>query len=99
MPTYDYRCDTCGKTFEATHGFDAPPPPCPEGHTAVTRLITGAPRVLKGMAALASHRASKEELRAKWAEETPRLRKQLESKLGKETVEKFGSTLNANYDD
>jgi putative FmdB family regulatory protein len=99
MPRYDYECDTCGKRFEAQHGFDAPPPACcPDGHTTVHRIITGAPRVLKGMAAPVSRRASKEELQDKWAEETPRLRKKLADKLGEETVNKLGGTLNHDYD-
>jgi len=98
MPRYDYRCETCGVEFEARHGFDAPPPPCPNGHATVTRLITSTPRVLKGMAALASPNASKEELVNKWAEESPKLRKQLVDKLGEETVQRYGSTLNKNFE-
>jgi putative FmdB family regulatory protein len=99
MPRYDYVCETCGLVFEARHGFDAPPPPCPNGHTTVRRLINSAPRVLKGAAALASPNASKEELRSKWAEETPKLRKKLVEKLGEETVQKYGGTLNKTYED
>ncbi len=98
MPRYDYECDTCGRVFEARHGYDDPPPPCPAGHPTVHRLITTAPRVLKGMAAPTSKNASKEELRSKWAEETPRLRKKLSDKLGEETVSKLGDTLNPKYD-
>ncbi|MCE7946755.1 MAG: zinc ribbon domain-containing protein [Chloroflexi bacterium CFX4] len=93
MPRYDYRCLVCEVVFEAKHGFDDPPPPCPNGHSEVQRLITTTPRLLKGMAALASRSASKEELQAKWAEETPKLRKKLVEKLGEETVRKHGSTL------
>ena len=98
MPRYDYECDTCGKVFEAKHGFDDPPPPCPDGHPAVHRLITRAPRMLLGAAALTSRNASKEELQSKWAEETPKLRKKLVDKLGEETVSKHGGTLNTKYD-
>ncbi len=94
MPRYDYRCTTCGEVFEARHGFDDPAPPCPNGHTTVERLITSAPPMLKGMAALTSKNATKEELQAKWAEETPRLRQKLVDKLGEETVAKHGPTLN-----
>lgn len=99
MPRYDYRCEICGVVFEARHGYDDPAPPCPAGHAEVRRLISTAPRVLKGMAALASPHASKEELRSKWAEETPRLRKQLVNKLGEEAVQKHGGTLNTTFDE
>jgi len=99
MPRYDYECETCGKRFEARHSFDAPLPPCPEGHTTVHRLITTAPRVLRGMAAPVSRNASQEELRSKWAEETPKLRQKMVDKLGEEAVSKYGGTLNATYDD
>lgn len=100
MPRYDYECDTCGKRFEASHGFDAPPPPCPDGHPTVHRIITSVPRVLKGMAALTSKNASREELQSKWAEETPKLREKLVSKLGEETVSKLGAgtSLEHRYD-
>lgn len=98
MPRYDYTCDTCGVVFEAKHGFDDPAPACPNGHTTVHKLITTTPRVLKGAAALASKNASKDELRDKWAEETPRLRKKLVDKLGEETVNRIGGTINSPID-
>src|SRR5258707_6263126 len=98
MPRYDYECETCGKIFEATHGFDAPMPPCPEGHSTVHRLIRTAPRVLKGMGASSSKNADKDELRDKWQEETPRLRKQLVDKLGEDTVNRIGGTINSTFD-
>ena len=94
MPRYDYECDTCGVVFEARHGFDDPPPPCPNGHATVHKQITYVPRVLLGPAALASHNASKEELKAKWAEESPKLRKKMVDKLGEEKVAQMGGTLN-----
>jgi putative FmdB family regulatory protein len=97
MPRYDYECDTCGKIFEATHGYNDASPACPDGHATVHRIITTVPRLMKGMAAAASKNASKEELQSKWAEETPKLRKQLADKLGEETVSKYGGTLNHNY--
>jgi putative FmdB family regulatory protein len=99
MPRYDYECDACGKRFEAKHGFDAPPPPCPDGHPTVHRIITSAPARLRGMEAPVSYRADKEELQSKWAEETPKLRKKLADKLGEETVAKYGGTLNTTYDE
>lgn len=99
MPRYDYECETCGKRFEVSHGFDAPPPAtCPDGHPTVHRIITSTPRVLKGAAASVSYRAGKEELEDKWAEETPKLRKKLVDKLGEETVAKYGGTINHDYD-
>lgn len=91
MPRYDYKCEVCGVIFEARHGFEDPPPPCPNGHASVHRLITSPPRVLKGMAAAVSKNASKEELQAKWSEETPKLRKQLADKMGEEAVSKVPS--------
>lgn len=99
MPRYDYECDTCGERFEVKHGFDDPPPAvCPNGHPTIHRLITSSPRVLKGMAANVSHNAGHAELKDKWAEETPKLRKKLVDKLGEETVSKMGGTINHKYD-
>jgi putative FmdB family regulatory protein len=98
MPRYDYECDTCGVVFEAKHGFDDPGPPCPNGHPTVHRRITTTPRLLKGAAALASKNADKDELRAKWAEETPRLRQKLVDKLGEEKVNQIGGTINSTFD-
>ena len=98
MPRYDYECQTCGIVFEVRHGFDAAIPPCPNGHPTVQRLISTAPRMLKGAAAMTSKNASKEELRSKWAEETPKLRKKLVDKLGEETVNRIGGTVNTKLD-
>ncbi|MDQ7035550.1 MAG: hypothetical protein Q9P01_12145 [Anaerolineae bacterium] len=66
----------------------------------VQRLITSAPTHAKGMLTPAgtSRRSSKEELRAKWREETPKLRKKLRDKLGEQYVKDIPS-LNANFDD
>lgn len=96
MPRYDYRCDTCTTQFEARHGFNDPAPPCPDcGAATVHREITSVPRQLKGMAADAGRggTASKEQLQAKWAEETPKLREKLVSKLGEETVRRYAPSL------
>ena len=101
MPRYDYKCPSCEHCFEARHGFDEAPPSCPEcGHAEVKRLITQAPAIAGGVLTHAGdgRRASKEQLRSKWAEETPKLRKQLRDKLGEEAVRSVPS-LNANYDD
>jgi putative FmdB family regulatory protein len=98
MPRYDYECETCGTRFEARHGFDDPAPACPDGHATVHRIITTTPRVLKGMAAATSKNASKAELRDKWAEETPKLRKKLADKLGDDVVNNHASSLNTKYD-
>ncbi len=98
MPLYDYRC-TNGHEFEARHGFDAPTPACPVcGEAQVKRVITRAPGVMQGMSASLGTNASKEQLQGKWAEETPKLREQLVSKLGEETVNKYAPTLNTKYD-
>lgn len=99
MPAYDYQCKHCGHHFEARHGFTDPAPACPNcGESDVQRLILSAPRVAKGMEAAVSKNASKEELRAKWAEETPKLRKKLVDKLGEDVVNRNAPTLNTSYD-
>jgi len=98
MPLYDYRCAN-GHLFEARHGFNDPAPACPAcGEAQVQRLITTAPGVMQGMNASMGANASKEQLQAKWAEETPKLREKLANKLGEETVNKYAPTLNTKYD-
>lgn len=98
MPLYDYRCAN-GHVFEARHGFNDAAPACPLcGEAQVQRVITSAPGVMQGMNASLGANASKEQLQAKWAEETPKLREQLANKLGEETVNKYAPTLNAKYD-
>ncbi len=100
MPLYDYKCPTCEHRFSARHGFDDAEPACPAcGAHSTIRIITSAPSVAKGMLAHAGdgYRASKEQLRAKWAEETPKLRKKLRDKLGEDAV-KSVPTLNMDID-
>jgi putative FmdB family regulatory protein len=102
MPRYDYRCPECGTVFEARHGFDAPTPACTHcGYSQPKRLITTAPRVASGIAANAgdSRGASKEQLRDKWAAETPKLREKLVSKFGEDYVSRNAPSLNTSYDD
>lgn len=42
MPTYEYECKTCGKTFEAFQSMSDPAiETCPECGKAVRRLIGG----------------------------------------------------------
>jgi len=99
MPLYDYRCNACEQIWEARHGFDAPKPNCPNCESQDTQKhITQAPTFARGMLTPAgtSRKQSKEELKSKWAEETPKLRKQLEQKLGKDVVKRNAPTL---YDD
>ncbi len=96
MPLYDYRCEACEKPFEAQHGFNDPIPVCPNcGNASVKRLITTVPSIARGVLANAgdSRGASKEQLKDKWAEETPKLRKQLVDKLGEDFVRKNAPTL------
>ncbi|MDQ7023961.1 MAG: zinc ribbon domain-containing protein [Anaerolineae bacterium] len=101
MPMYDYRCQECGHQFTEIHAINDLQPDCPECESEeVQRLITSAPTHAKGMLTPAgtSRRSSKEELRAKWREETPKLRKKLRDKLGEQYVKDIPS-LNANFDD
>jgi putative FmdB family regulatory protein len=101
MPLYDYRCENCGKPFEARHGFNEAAPLCPNcGQANVKRLILSAPAVAAGVLANAgdSRRASKEQLKDKWAEETPKLRKKLVDKLGEDFVSKNAPTLNNTFE-
>jgi putative FmdB family regulatory protein len=96
MPRYDYRCAVCGHEFEAIHAIADAAPDCPDCHAAKPkRLITRAPGIANGVAANAgdSRGASKEQLRSKWAQETPRLREKLVSKLGEETVRSNAPSL------
>jgi putative FmdB family regulatory protein len=96
MPVYDYKCPECGHRFEARHGFNDTVPPCPACSFAeAQRVITSAPTVAGGVLTHAGdgHRASKEQLRDKWSEETPRLRKKLVDKLGEDTVRKNAPSL------
>lgn len=51
MPTYDYKCDACGHTFEQFHSITASPlSKCPQcGKRALQRLIgTGGGIIFKG---------------------------------------------------
>jgi putative FmdB family regulatory protein len=101
MPLYDYRCPHCDHRFEARHAFDEPAPPCPNCQQGgVQRLILKAPRVAQGMNASVSDTgtATKEQLRDKWAEETPKLRKKLVDKLGEDVVNRNAPTLNQSFD-
>src|SRR5215207_6918561 len=98
MPAYDYECTACGHHFETRHGFSDPAPTCPKCGSTVQRLILTAPRIAKGMRAETSKNSSKEELRDKWAEETPKLRKKLVDKLGEDVVNRNAPTLNNSYD-
>ncbi|MDX2140263.1 MAG: zinc ribbon domain-containing protein [Chloroflexota bacterium] len=101
MPLYDYRCAQCGNTFEARHGFNDDAPACSVcGTPQPERIITTVPSIHKGIGADAGSGgvASKDQLQAKWAEETPRLREKLVSKLGEDTVNKYAPTLNKKYE-
>ncbi|MAS33165.1 MAG: hypothetical protein CL610_04105 [Anaerolineaceae bacterium] len=101
MPLYDYKCPNCDHLFEARHSFNESAPPCPKCQQEdVQRVILKAPRVAQGMNASVSDTgsATKEQLRDKWAEETPKLRKQLVDKLGEDVVNRNAPTLNTNYD-
>jgi putative FmdB family regulatory protein len=94
MPVYDYRCKTCGYEFTETHPIEAPIPDCPECEsTDVQRLITSAPTIARGILTPAgtARKQTKEQLKAKWREETPKLREELAKKLGEEAVKDMPS--------
>lgn len=96
MPVYRYRCNVCGHEFEEIHHFEDDLPECSECESEdVKRLIVSAPTFAKGIETHAGdgYRATKEQLRAKWAEETPKLRKKLRDKLGEDVVKRI-PTLN-----
>lgn len=96
MPLYDYRCPECGHLFEAHHAMNANAPACPQcGYAAPVKRITSAPTVAGGMVTYAgdSRGATKEQLKSKWAEETPKLRKKLSDKLGEGFVRKNAPSL------
>lgn len=97
MPRYDYRCPNCGHTFEAVHGVsDEPVLICPKCNKAqAERIITSPPQHVHGIEAQAGSRgsASKEQLREKWVEETPKLRKKLVDMLGEDFVDKNAPSL------
>lgn len=50
MPTYDYRCETCGETWELEQRItEDPVKDCPAcGSPTAKRLITGGNFILKG---------------------------------------------------
>ena len=49
MPTYDYECERCGRTFEARQRISEPPlATCPSCGGPVHRLLSSAPFILKG---------------------------------------------------
>jgi len=49
MPTYEYRCNTCGHTFEKFQRFDdAPVTTCPECGAPVQKVFSSVGIVFKG---------------------------------------------------
>lgn len=101
MPSYDYRCTACGYEFTEEHRIGASAPECPDCESEdVKRVINSAPSIAQGLRAHAGDgkRATKEQLRQKWAEESPKLRKQLRDKLGEDAVKDIPS-LNRSYED
>jgi len=101
MPFYDYHCQDCGYTWEEEHSTQAQARECPECESAnIQRLVRRAAIHAKGIDAHAGDgkRATAEQLRAKWAEETPKLRKKLLAKYGEKAL-KAMPTLNHDYGD
>lgn len=102
MPRYDYQCLDCENTFELRHGFEEQPAPCPHcGSQNLEKRITTVPTIARGIMTHAGdgYRATKEQLRDKWREETPRLRRQLVDKLGEDTVSQMAPSLNSGNDE
>ncbi len=49
MPTYEYACDECGRTYEVRQRISAPPlTRCQHCNGPVRRLLSAAPFILKG---------------------------------------------------
>ena len=49
MPTYEYRCDKCGKNFDVVQSFhDAPLTECPTCGSAVKKVFGSVGIVFKG---------------------------------------------------
>lgn len=49
MPLYEYKCGTCGTTFEQRQHFgDAPVQQCPQGHFGVHRVYAPAGVIFRG---------------------------------------------------
>jgi len=49
VPTYEYKCGSCGIRFERTQHFDEPPlTECPECHGEVRRLFSAVGIIFKG---------------------------------------------------
>jgi len=47
MPTYEYRCRSCGHVFEVSHGMrENPSPRCPTCGGACERVISGGAGVI-----------------------------------------------------
>lgn len=40
MPLYDFRCESCGRTFEELGAADAPAPACPGCGGGTSRLVS-----------------------------------------------------------
>jgi putative FmdB family regulatory protein len=102
MPLYDYRCPECGTAYEARHSMQETAPACPQcGHAEPQRIITKAPKVAGGMMTHPGdgHTANKEQLKDKWAEETPKLRQKLVDKLGEDFVSRNAPSLNTGSSD
>jgi putative FmdB family regulatory protein len=94
MPLYQYRCEECGHEFEEMHRVTSDLPECLECESEnVKRRITTAPAIAKGVLAHPGdgRRATKEQLRDKWAEESPKLRSKMRDKLGDDVVNSIPS--------
>jgi putative FmdB family regulatory protein len=49
LPTYEYKCTSCGHRYETREGFDAPArQPCPNCGETAKRLLFPPPIVFKG---------------------------------------------------
>jgi putative FmdB family regulatory protein len=49
VPTYEYKCSSCGHRYETREGFDAPPTQaCPSCGAVAKRVLFPPPIVFKG---------------------------------------------------
>jgi putative FmdB family regulatory protein len=68
MPIYEYECDKCGERFEKFQHFgEQPVSVCPQGHTAVHRVLTAPAIIFNGPGFYTTDNRAKKEPKAEGA--------------------------------